>query len=355
MKKKHNKRLSKKSGLPPGTPVHIGKENTRAIQIEMVVYNADSAELKKVASINDCKQFLGNGNISWIHIDGVHDTEMLTQIGEIFNLHPLILEDIPNTLQRPKFEDLGNYLFFTLKHLEYENEDTEIDYEQISFVVGEKFVLSFREKPDDLFDDIRDRLLNGLSKALSRGTDFLAYLLIDATVDSYYEVIEKLEDKIEAMEEDVINDQKGFALENMQSARRDLTLLLKSVFPLREAVGKILRRESKLIQEPTIVFFSDVYDHTIHVVESIESQRDILSGLLDIYLSITSNRMNSVMKVLTVIATIFIPLTFFAGVYGMNFKYFPELFWKYGYLYFWILCVLSISMMLLYFRRKKWL
>lgn len=355
MKKKYKKRLSKKAGLPPGTPVHIGKENASVVQVEMVVYNEESVELKKLSSINECAKFVGNGNRCWIHIDGVHDMEMLAQAGEIFGLHPLVLEDIANTQQRPKFEDMGDYLFFTLKHLVCENEEAEIEYEQVSFVMGENFVFSFSEKPGELFYNIRERLVSGVSKALARRTDYLVYLLIDATVDSYYEIIEKLEDRIEGMEDNVINEQKGFALVEMQAARRDLALLLKAVFPLREAIGKILRRESKLIQESSIVFFSDVYDHAIHIIESIESQRDILSGLMDIYLSATSNRTNSAMKVLTIIATIFIPLTFLAGIYGMNFKNIPELSWKWGYLFFWILCVLCTFLMLVYFRKKKWL
>lgn len=354
MKKKNHKRLSKKAGLPPGTPVHIGKARNSDITIELVIFSEKKAELIKPDSITACKSFLSDDKICWFHIDGVHDTKMLEEAGEIFGISSLIIEDIANTQQRPKYEEIKDQLFFTLKHFEYEQNDTVLDIEQLSIIVGSNYVLSFREKPDDLFDNIRDRLLEGVTKARSRKTDYLFYLLVDAIVDSYYEVIEKLEDKIEEMEDYVISDKKGFELQNLQSARRELILLLKAVFPLRESIGKIIRRESKLIEDSTIVFFADVYDHTVHIIEAIETQRDLLSGLLDIFLSANSNRMNSVMKVLTIIATIFIPITFLAGVYGMNFKYFPELRWEYGYAIFWLISLGSAGSMIYYFKKQKW-
>ncbi len=354
MKKKNHKRLSKKAGLPPGTPVHIGRENNSDINIELLVYSEESAELIKLSNISECKPFLAENKICWIHIDGVHNTTILEDVGEIFNIHPLVLEDIANTQHRPKYEEVGKNMFFTLKHFEYEQNDMVLDIEQLSIVVGANYILTFREKPGDLYAKIRERLLNGLSKARSRKTDYLFYLLVDTIVDSYYEAIEKLEDKIEDMEEEVIDDKKGFDLHSLQLARRELILFLKAVFPLRESLGKIIRRESTQIDDATIVFFSDVYDHTIHIIETIETQRDILSGLLDIFLSANSNKMNSVMKVLTIIATIFIPITFLAGVYGMNFKFFPELGWEYGYAIFWLICLISVGTMIYYFKRQKW-
>lgn len=280
---------------------------------------------------------------------------MIEGIGKLFNLHPLVLEDIPNTELRPRFEEFDDYIFFTLKNLEYHKEAEDIKYEQISFVFGKNYVISFLEKESTIFKSITDRLLSGISKARNRGTDYLVYLLIDATVDNYYAIAEFVEEKIEVLEDRVLLDSTGKSLSEIQKTKRDLVMLMKSLFPLREAIGKMQRRENLLINENTHVFLNSVYDHAIHIIESIDTQRDILSGLMDIYLTNISNRMNSVMKVLTIIATIFIPVTFFAGVYGMNFRNFPELEWKWGYAFFWVVCVACAGTMIIYFKRKKWL
>jgi len=353
--KEKKSKLSKKAGLPPGTVVHIGRENNSDVSMSLIHYNAESVENKERIAIDECLEYVQKEGVSWITINGIHKTQIIESIGKLFNLHSLVLEDIVNTEQRPKFEEFDDYLFFTLKNLEFDVEQKETHYEQISFVLGKNYVISFQEKESDLFLQIKERIMNGISRARGKGADYLIYLLIDATVDSYYSITENIEDNIEILEEKVLADTSGKTLAEIQKIKRDLVILLKSVFPLREAIGKIQRRENPLIHESTHIFFNSIYDHVVHIIESVESQRDILSGLMDIYLSNISNHMNSVMKVLTVIATIFIPLTFFAGVYGMNFKYFPELEWRWGYALFWTLCLFCVLLMLFYFRKKKWL
>lgn len=351
----HKSRPSRKAGMPPGTIVHVGTENASDVKISLVHYTSDSAEQKISPSFEECAKYIDKKGIVWINVSGIHNIHIIENVGKLFSLHPLVLEDIPNTELRPKFDEYDNYIFFTLKNLGYNKEKEEIKYEQISFVFGKNFVVSFEEQESPLFKPISERLLSGISKARNRETDYLVYLLIDSTVDNYYAIAENIEVNIEDLEDRVLIDASGKSLSEIQKIKRDLVMLMKSIFPLREAIGKMQRRENPLIHEGTRIFLNSVYDHAVHIIESIETQRDILSGLMDIYLTNISNRMNSVMKVLTIIATIFIPVTFFAGVYGMNFKYFPEIGWKWGYAFFWALCVACISIMLIYFKKKKWL
>jgi magnesium transporter len=348
-------RLSFKAGMPPGTLVHIGKENNQQVSFSLVRYNSETAEEIHVSSVKQCVDALKTGFITWVNVNGIHNTAVIEEIGKAFDLHPIVLEDIANTEQRPKFEDFDDYVFFTLKNLDFNKNERMINYDQMSFIFTDHLVISFQEKEQGLFDSIKERLLNGKSKTRSRGADFLVYLLIDAVVDTYFSVIEEQEVEIEHLEEEILKEVKNNSLKEIQNIKRDLIILLRSVYPLREGIAKLEKRESKFISDDTQMFYRDIYDHTIHIIESIETQRDILSGLMDIYLSSISNRMNSVMKVLTVIATIFIPITFLAGVYGMNFKVLPELGWDYGYLYFWLICAAAVIGMLVYFRRKKWL
>lgn len=348
-------RPSRKAGLPPGTIMHVGTERTSDIRISLLHYTPEKAEQQIQPTLEECARLKDTEGVTWIQVSGIHNTKIIEGLGKLFNLHPLMLEDIPNAELRPRYEEFEDCIFFTLKNLGFKKEENEIKYEQISFILGKNFVISFQEKETALFNSITERLLSGISKARSRGTDYLVYLLIDATVDNYYAIAENIEDKIEELEDRVLLDKTGKSLPEIQKTKRDLVVLMKTVFPLREAIGKMLRSENPLVQESTHVFLNNVYDHAVHIMESVETQRDLLSGLMDIYLSNISNRMNSVMKVLTVIATIFIPITFFAGVYGMNFEYFPELGWKWGYAFFWVVCILSVSAMIIYFKKKKWL
>jgi magnesium transporter len=348
-------KLSQKAGLPWGTVVHVGKEYDAEVKMSAVFYNQDTTEAKNISDISECSAYLAKEGITWISVVGIQNTKIIESIGKQFHLHPLVMEDIANTEQRPKFEEFDDYIFFTLKNLEYNFDEKEISYEQISVILGKNYVISFQEKDSILFKSIHNRITSGISRARNKHADYLVYSLIDATVDSYYEISENLEDYIEEIEDRVLASTSGNSLVDIQKVKRDLVVLLKSIFPLREAINKVQRSESNLVEDTTHIFFNSIYDHAVHIIESVESQRDILSGLMDIYLTNISNRMNSVMKVLTIIATIFMPLSFVAGVYGMNFTSIPELGWPHGYLYFWGICFICVSLMLLLFWKKRWL
>jgi magnesium transporter len=290
-----------------------------------------------------------------MNVDGLHQVEILEKLGECYGLHPLVLEDILNTDQRPKMEDYGEYIYIVLKALDYNDKSNEIETEQISLILGSNFVFSFQEREGDTFDPIRERIRNGKGRIRSMGADYLAYALVDSIVDNYFIILEKLGEKIEFLEDKLVSHPTPETLQTIHHLRREMIFLRKAVWPLREVINSLERGESSLVKESTRLYLRDVYDHTIQTIDTIETYRDMVSGMLDIYLSSVSNRLNSVMKVLTIIATIFMPLTFLAGVYGMNFKYMPELGWRWGYPLIWLIMVGIGVLMLIFFRKKKWL
>lgn len=349
------KKRSKKIGLPAGTLIHVGEKKTDRTRINIFDYNEQTFIEKEAKNVEECFSFKDKPTVTWIDIEGVHDVNVLEKLGNHYGFHPLILEDILTTDQRPKIEDLGEYIYIVLKMF-YNGGDNEVVTEQISLILGQNFVVSFQEGIEgDVFTPVRERIKTNKGRIRKLGADFLAYALIDSIVDSYYVILERIEEKIETLEDDLVVQPSSSTLESLHSLKREMILLRKSVWPLREVINSLLRKESPLIQDSTIIYLKDIYDHTIQVSEIIETLRDILSGMLDIYLSSVSNRMNEVMKLLTIIATIFIPLTFIAGVYGMNFKYMPELEWPFGY--FMVLAVMLgvLIFMLGYFRKKKWI
>jgi len=349
------KRHSKKAGLAPGTLVHIGERKTEAVRITYMDYDEQNIQEKQVASIEECFPFKSTPTVSWINIDGLHDVELMEKLGKEFELHPLILEDILNTGQRPKVEDFDKYIFVVLKMLSYNDEKQMVQSEQVSLVLGANYVISFQEAIGDVFEPIRERIRSAKGRIRKMGADYLMYALLDAVVDGYFAILEKLGERIESMEEELVSDPTQETLEQIHTLKKEMIFLRKSVWPLRELISGLERSESPLIKETTEVYLRDVYDHTIQVIDTVESFRDMVSGMLDIYLSSISNRMNAVMKVLTIIATIFIPLTFIAGVYGMNFRYMPELERHWGYPLVLLVMGIVAIVMLIYFRRKRWL
>jgi len=355
LKNRTIKKRSSKAGLPPGTLVHVGEKKANNIRITYLDYDEQNFEEKSFAKIEECFPFKTTPTVSWINIDGLHDVEVVEKLGKEFELHPLIMEDILNTGQRPKLEDFDKYIFIVLKMLSYDGEKESIEAEQVSFVLGKNFVISFQERIGDTFEQIRDRIRNAKGRIRKMGPDYLAYALIDAIVDNYFVILERLGEKIESMEEEVIGDPTEKTVQQIHSLKRQMISLRKSIWPLRELIGGIRKSESSLINETTDFYLRDVYDHTIQIIDTIDSFRDMVSGLLDIYLSNISNKMNSVMKVLTIIATLFIPLTFVAGIYGMNFEYMPELKVRWAYGAVWLIMITIAVIMLFYFRRKKWL
>jgi magnesium transporter len=349
------KKTSKKVGLPPGTLVHIGEKKMDKPRITIIDYDESQFQEIEASTIEECFPVKDKPTVTWINIDGIHQVEILEKIGDCFGLHPLVLEDILNTGQRPKVEDFGDYIFIALKMFHSEDKNNEIAEEQLSLILGPKFVISFQEVVGDVFDPIRERIRSARGRIRKMGADYLAHALLDSVVDNYFVVLEKLGEKIEFLEEELVTNPTTDTLQIIHDLKREMIFLRKSVWPLREVVSILERGESALIQESTAIYLRDVYDHTIQVIDTVETFRDIISGMLDIYLSSVSNRMNEVMKVLTIIATIFIPLTLIAGIYGMNFQYMPELGWRWGYPMVWLVMLAIVALMAVYFRRKRWL
>jgi len=349
------KRRVEKAGLPPGTLVHVGEKRVGKVRIRVIDYDESHFEEREVKSIEDCLPFREKPNVTWINIDGVNQLDIIEKIGEHFNIHPLVLEDIVNTGQRPKMEDFVDYIFMTLKMLHYSDEEKETKAEQVSLILGSNYVISFQENEGDVFDPIRERIRADKGRIRKMGPDYLAYALMDAVVDNYFTILEKLGDRIEDFEEELVVNPTPETLQAIHHLKREMIFLRKSVWPLREVINRLERWESSLINKSISIYLRDVYDHTIQVIDAIETFRDVLSGMLDIYLSSVSNRMNEVMKVLTIIATIFIPLTLIAGIYGMNFRFMPELEMPLGYPIILLSMFFVGMLMVAYFRKKKWL
>jgi len=349
------KKRSKKAGLPPGTLVHIGEKKAGELKVTLIDYDETQFQEREIKTIEECFVFKDKPTVTWINVDGLHQVEVLEKLGECYEFHPLMLEDILNTDQRPKMEDYGDYVYIVLKMLEQSNKNNEVVMEQISLILGPNFVISFQEREGDLFDSIRERIRNGKGRIRKMGADYLAYTLVDSIVDNYFIIMEKLGEKIEFLEEELVTRPTAETLKTIHQLKREMIFLRKAVWPLREVVSGLQRGESSLMKESTRIYLRDVYDHTIQVIDTIETFRDMVSGMLDIYLSSISNRLNAVMKVLTIIATIFMPLTFIAGIYGMNFKYMPELEWRWGYPVIWLVVIFIGVSMLIYFKKKRWL
>ncbi|MFC1590249.1 magnesium/cobalt transporter CorA [Candidatus Omnitrophota bacterium] len=355
------KRISKASGQIPGSLVHIGEKTSENTRISIIDFDEQRYEEKEISTIEECFAYRDSKSITWVNVDGIQNTSIIEKVGKHFDLHPLTLEDIVNTGHRPKLEDFEKYILIVLKMLYFDDKECEIKSEQVSLILGTNFVISFQEKEGDVFNSIRERIRNGKGRIRKMGADYLAYSLLDAVIDNYFLIVEKLGDSIEGMEEELVTNPTPKTLQAIHSLKGDTIFLRKSVWPLREVVNILERGESSLIKKTTRIYLRDIYDHTIQVIDSIETSRDMVSGMLDIYLSSISNRMNEVMKVLTIIATIFIPLTFIAGIYGMNFNTeistlnMPELNWPYGYVFTWVVMGVIICLMLVYFKRKKWL
>ena len=343
---------SSKAGLPPGTLVHLGERKAESPKITIWQYDEHELHEIELPSLAACVRTADPSTVTWVSLVGIHDIETLQQFGECFGLHPLVLEDILNTGQRPKLEDYGRYLFVVLKALAPGDDGSA---EQVSLILGPSYVLSFEEGESDLFAPLRERLREGKGRSRKGGADYLAYCLMDTIVDNYFAVVEKLGDKLERLDEQAVASPGPATSRAIHDLKRELLLVRKAVWPLRELIGGLQRADSSLVRGETLTYLRDVYDHTIEIVDTIETYRDMTAGLLDIHLSSISNRMNEIMKVLTIIATIFIPLTFFAGLYGMNFRYMPELGWRWGYPMALLVMVATAGIMLAYFRKRKWL
>ncbi len=346
-------RPSAKQGLPPGTLVHIGERRDEPVTVSVIAYDEQHYEDRRSVSPESLGDLPDGRYTTWINVSGLYDTGIVRAIGERCGLHPLTQEDIVNTRQRPKIEEYDDYIYIVLRMLRYE--DGAVRSEQVSLVLGASFVISFQEQSGDVFDPVRERLRLGKGRIRKEGADYLTYALLDAVVDGYFRVLEEFGDELETIEEEVLASADAETLPAIYAAKRELIELRRSVWPLREVVSALERGESPLVQKAMQVYLRDVYDHTVQVAETVETYRDTVAGILDLYLSEQSRRTNEVMKVLTIIATIFIPLTFVAGVYGMNFRYMPEIDHPWAYPAALAgMAAISIAM-LAWFRRKRWL
>jgi magnesium transporter len=355
-KSKHRKRnnYSLKKGLPPGTLHYIGDEKNFDVSIEQITYNELHYDSSTITDLELLQSDDIDAPVRWINIAGIHNKQLISSFGKIFGLHPLVQEDIMHAAQRPKLEDYDQYLYLVLRMISLNDETSEIRSEQVSIILFQNTVITFQENPEDIFDSLRERIKKGAGRIRKSRADYLAYCLIDSVVDHYFEVLERIGEKLEDVEEAIISNQFNSHFNELHNFKRELIFLRKSIWPLREVINYLYKAESKWINADTNVYFRDVYDHCIHVLDTLESYRDLTSGLMDLYLSSLSNKMNQIMKTLTIIATIFIPLTFVVGVYGMNFKNMPELLWHQGYFIIWIIMLLIATGMLWYFKKKKW-
>jgi magnesium transporter len=349
------KKQLRKAGASPGTLIHIGEQKVDETRMTLIDYDEEHLQERVLDSIEEAFPLKDLPTVTWINIDGLHQLDIIEKVGQHFNIHPLVLEDIVNTGQRPKTEEFENLIFVVLKMLHYNENSEKITSEQFSLVLGPNFLISFQEIQGDVFRTVRERIRKPKTRIRKAGCDYLAYALIDAIVDHYFLILEKLGENIEALEEDLLENPSPETLQTLHEMKREMIYLRKQIWPIRELINSLVKGESSLINESTGLFFRDIYDHTIQIIDTIESYRDILSGMLDIYLSTLSNKMNEVMKVLTIIATIFIPITFVAGIYGMNFKFMPELEWRWGYAMVWAIIVVAIGIMVGFFKKKQWL
>jgi len=348
-------RVSKKKGLPPGALVHVGDRKTEATKILVVEYNEGSYNICDTESIAECSSSIEKPSVRWIDIVGIDRVDVVAEAGSLYELHPLVMEDILNTSQRPKIDEWDDYTFIVLKALHYGDSGGEITAEQVSIVLKGDTVITFQEIEGDDFLPVIDRIINDRGRIRKLGADFLVYAIIDSIVDNYFGILERLGDRIESLEDELLSDPRRETIHNIHSLKKEMIFLRKSVWPLREVISRLERGEGGAFGDSTIVYLRDINDHIVQIIDTIELFRDMLSGMLDIYLTSVNNRLNEVMKLLTVITTIFIPLSFIAGVYGMNFRFMPELEWRWSYFAVIILMAAIGLSMFAYFKRKRWI
>jgi magnesium transporter len=344
---------SQNIGAPPGTLFYNGEERNDQVKITLIEFNETEYFEDEYYNLDDCISHVRPDMVKWINVGGIHKTDLVEAIGKLYNIHPLTLEDIVHIDQRPKFEDYDHYVIAMMKMISYSE---QVDSEQLAIILLDNTVISFQEpQGGDAFDIIRNRLRTCKGRVRKLGADYLAYALMDAVVDCYFTCIEKIGDKIETIEEDIISESDKKSLLELYHLKREMIYLRKQVWPLRDMINNMIRSETTLINPTTDIYLRDLSDHVTRIIDSVETYRDLLSGIMDIYLSTNANKMNEVMKVLTIMSSIFIPITFVVGVYGMNFENMPELKTKNGYFVVWGIMLCIIGGLLFYFRRRKWL
>lgn len=344
-----------KKGLHPGTLIHVGERKVEHVRMKVIDYDRDMFVEREYKLVDECLEYADRDTVTWINVNGLHDTGIINRIGEHFGIHPLVLEDILDTDKRPELDDYVDYIFIILKMILVDKETGRIDADQVSMLLCRNTVISFQEGEGDVFENIRERIRTGKGRIRGTGADYLFYALTDAVVDNYFIALDEIGELIENIEDELLENPGAETLRDIYELKRELVLLRKYTFPLRELVHKFQISESPLIDANTKLYIRDLYDHAMQIMDTTDSYRDMIAGMLETYLSLASNRMNEVMKVLTVMATIFIPLTFIAGVYGMNFENMPELKYRLGYPGVMLLMLIVGLGMVYYFRRRKWI
>ncbi|MCB9233553.1 MAG: magnesium/cobalt transporter CorA [Bacteroidia bacterium] len=346
-----------KEGLAPGTLLYTGTPNSDKVKITAITYNGEESSVVELRTLSQIANYPLEGQVTWINVDGVHQPEIVEAIGNHFGLHQLVMEDILNTRQRPKAEDYGEYIYFVIRMLDFEKggKEDELTREQVSIILGKNFVISFQEKTGDVFDKIRARIRERKGREVKMGADYLAYLLLDSVVDHYFRILEVMGQKIDEMEAEMIRNPGNDTLQEIFSIKRELIFLRESVSPLRETVSTFTRLQNSLISQDIAVYLRDFTDHVMRVIETVETYRDTTSSMVDLYLSTTSIKMNEVIKVLTVISTIFIPLTFITGFYGMNLDFMPEVHSQWTYPGVIVAMAVMVVLQLIWFRKKRWI
>ncbi|MBF0200316.1 MAG: magnesium/cobalt transporter CorA [Desulfamplus sp.] len=347
------KKREQARGQSPGELIFIGEKKVDYIQCKRIDYNGTNINEMDIHDIKTLSSH-PHGMISWININGLHDISAVKEIGNLFQIHPLVLEDIVNTGQRPKIEEFDTSIFIVMKMIRFDKESGMMVNEQLSIVIAENMVLTFQERPGDVFDPVRERIRRHKGRIRNSGSDYLAYALMDTVVDNYIHIVERLGEKIEELEDDILSNPDRSVMEKISSFKREINYLRKSIRPAREALAQIPKLENDLLKTVTVPFFKDLNDLITHVTEAIDTYRDLLTDQLSIYNSVTSNRMNDIMKILTMFSSIFIPLTFITGIYGTNFDYLPELNYRYSYFILWGVIIVIASSLILFFKRKGW-
>lgn len=355
IKKKKKSGRNKKKGLPPGSLVFVGDQKTEKATLDLFFYNEEKVEQKQDLPLSQIIEELKNITTTcWLNVNGLHDTNILKEIGTAFDINKLALEDILNTEQRPKLDAYDNFVVSIVKMFHFDTITKSVRMEQVSVIFTKNFVITFQEKPGDVFDDLRDRIINKKGVIRSKGADYLFYALLDTLTDHYFFTLEQIGESLESIEDIILTSPSQNTLNQLHFFKKEITQIRRAIYPLREVVSKIERNDNNFIAESNIWYYRDLHDHTIQIIETIETYRDSASGLVDLYMSSVGNRMNNIMKVLTIISTIFIPLTFIAGIYGMNFSHMPELQWHYGYYAVWGIMLLTTIIMIIFFRKKNW-
>ena len=340
---------------PPGTVEYVGKPRIEETRIDLIEFSETDVSEYQIDKPEHIKKFLSSDKIKWIRVIGVHDSNIITKLGDIFRINQLELEDITNTSQRPRMEERDDYIFMVFKALILNSEEQDVTIEQVSLILGENFVLSFHETDPKLFGPLRNRIITGKGRVRKMKSDYLAFTIADIMIDQYFVVMEDIGNTIESIESELVINPGSSDQEAIYRIKRRLVYVGRTIWPVRELINEIERSDHHLIHEESRIYFRNIYDHTVQIIETLDSLRDLTSSMMDLYLSSVSLKLNEIMKVLTIFSALFIPLTFLAGVYGMNFTYLPEKDWHYGYAGFWAICISATIFMLFYFRRKKWM